>query len=61
MKQQNQWAAISLAQDIIELIKLIKSITFKFEDQKFLPLALYQAKANVYNLCQGNLSNHDYL
>ena len=61
MKQQTNWAYIALTQDAIELIKLIKSITFKFEDQKFLPLALYQAKANLYNLRQGNLSNHDYL
>ena len=61
LKQQNAWAAIALAQDVIELIKLIKSITFKFEDQKFLPLALHQAKANVYNLRQGNMTNHDYL
>lgn len=32
MKQQTTWAAISSAQDTIELIKLIKSITFKIED-----------------------------
>jgi hypothetical protein len=49
MKQQNTWATIALAQDVIELVKLIKAITFWFEDQKFLPLALYQAKANLYN------------
>ena len=61
MKQQTTWAAISAAQDAIGLIALIKSITFKFEDQKFLPLALYQAKANLYNLRQGLMSNHDYL
>ena len=29
--------------------------------RKFLPLALYQAKANLYNLRQGQMSNHDYL
>jgi hypothetical protein len=61
MKQQSTWASISTSQNVIELIKLIKTITFKFEDQKFLPLALYQAKANIYNLRQGNMSNHDYL
>ena len=61
LKQQATWAAVSVAQDAILLITMIKSITFKFEDQKFLPLALYQAKANLYNMRQGNLSNHDYL
>ena len=61
LKQQQNWAAIALAQDVIQLIVLIKSITFKFEDQKYLPLALYQAKANIYNLRQLNMTNHEYL
>jgi hypothetical protein len=47
LKQQAQWSDISQAQDDIALITLIKTITFKFEDQKFLPLALYQSKANL--------------
>jgi hypothetical protein len=61
LKQQANWAVISVAQDAIQLVILIKLITFKFEDQKFLPLALYQAKANLYNLRQGNMTNHGYL
>ena len=61
LKQQATWAAVSIDQDVIRLISMIKSITFKFEDQKFLPLALYQAKANLYNMRQGSMSNHDYL
>jgi hypothetical protein len=36
-------------------------ITFKFEDQKFLPLALYQSKGNLYALRQSNMTNHEYL
>jgi hypothetical protein len=48
-QQQAQWAAILLAQDAIALIALMKTITFCFEDQKFLPLALYQAKSNIYS------------
>jgi hypothetical protein len=47
---------ISQEQDDIALIYLIKSITFRFENQKFLPLALYQSKANLYNLRQGNMT-----
>ena len=61
LKQQAQWATISMAQEPIALIELIKMITFRFEDQNFLPLALYQAKANVYSFRQGNMSNHNYL
>jgi hypothetical protein len=40
VKQQAQWAATSQDQDAIALVNLIKTITFRFEDQKFLPLAL---------------------
>ena len=36
-------------------------ITFKFDEQTYLPLALHQAKANFYNIRQGILSNADYL
>jgi hypothetical protein len=61
LKQQAAWSTISQDQDAIALLGLIKTITFKFEDQKFLPLALYLSKATLYNLCQGNMANHDYL
>ena len=40
LKQQANWSTISQDQDVIALISLIKTITFRFEDQKFLPLAL---------------------
>lgn len=50
LKQQANWTTLSQEQDAIALISLIKTITFRFEDQKFLPLALYQSKANLYSL-----------
>ena len=43
------------------LIRIIITITFKFDEQKYLPLALHQAKANFYNIRQGSLSNAKYL
>ena len=61
LKQQAQWSDISQQQDDIALISLIKTITFKFEDQKFLPFALYQSKANLYALMQSSMTNHEYL
>ena len=36
-------------------------ITFKFDEQKYLPLALHQAKSNFHNIRQGSLSNAEYL
>ena len=61
LKQQTSWQNTSQTQDVIELLIMIKAVCFKFEDQKFLPLALYHAKRNVYNINQGNLSCHAYL
>ena len=61
LKQQRQWLLTSLDQDAIALLALIKAITFKFEDQKFLPLALHQAKTSLYAFRQGNMSCHEYL
>jgi len=43
LKQQKQCLLTLLDQDAIALLAMIKAITFKFEDQKFLPLALHQA------------------
>jgi hypothetical protein len=61
LKQQAQWITISQAQDVVALLSLIKSITFRFEGQKFLPLALYQSKANLYSLRQHQMTNPQYL
>ena len=61
LKQQANRTTLSQEQDAIALISLIKTITFRFEDQKFLPLALYQSKANLYSLRQANMTNHEYL
>jgi hypothetical protein len=63
LKQQaQQWSDISQNQDgSIALITLIKTIMFKFKDQKFLPLALYQSKANLYALRQSDMTNNEYL
>jgi hypothetical protein len=62
LKQQAQWTSISQDQDdAIVFIGLTKTITFRFEDQKFLPLALYLSKARLYNNPQGNMANHDCL
>jgi len=61
LKQQSQWLRTILDQDAIALLAMIKAITFKFEDQKFLPLALHQAKCMLYAFRQGNMSCHEYL
>jgi len=61
LKQSEHWDAMSTNFDVLALIKAIKAITFKFEDQKYLPLSLHNAKAAFYRCSQGDKSNEDYL
>jgi hypothetical protein len=61
LKQSNGWAQVSTTFDVLGLIRHIKLIIFKFEDQKFLPVSLHQAKLNFYSLRQGPMTNAEYL
>ena len=61
LKQIHEWHAASTTYDVLILIRIIRAITFKLDEQKYLPLALHQAKANFYNIRQGSLSNEEYL
>ena len=61
LKQINKWNTASTTYDVMIFIRIIRMITFKFIEQKYLPLALHQAKANFYNIRQGSLSNAEYL
>ena len=61
LKQSTDWATVSIAFDVLGLTRLIKAIVFKFDDQKFLPVSLHQAKQNFYNLRQGAMTNAEYL
>ena len=46
---------------IVYLSEDIKTIIYKYEDQKYLPLYLHNAKTNFYSFCQGSMTNPDYL
>ena len=61
LEQSLNWQTILDAQDGIELLKMIKTIVHKFEDQKFTPLAVTNAKLNLYQFRQGNLTCSEYL
>lgn len=61
LKQSKDWAVASTTFDVLLLITIIKSIVFRFDEQKFQPLALHSAKQNFYSFRQGNLSNAEYL
>ena len=60
LKQSNKWNAAPTIYDVLILIRIIRTITFKFDEQRYLPLAIHQAKANFYNIRQGSLFNAEY-
>ena len=47
LKQSKEWNVASTTYDVMVLIRIIRTITFKFDEQKYLQLALHQAKANL--------------
>jgi hypothetical protein len=61
LKQSGDWDQVSTVYDLLGLTRLIKSIVFKFDDQKFLPVSLHQAKQNFYIMRQGQMTNAEYL
>ena len=61
LKTSANWETVSSQYDMLGLLEAIKTIIYKFEDQKYLPLSLHHAKRNFYAFRQGNLPNPDYL
>ena len=60
LKVSTKWNDIKTQQDVLEILHEIRSITYKFEEPKYLPLSIHNAKANFYYFCQGNLNNSEY-
>ena len=61
VKQHADWAMLQHDQDVLSLLKVIKGITYNFKDQKYMHLALNNAKRALYNLQQGSMSCSNYL
>ena len=61
LKKSANRETVSSQYNILGLLESIKTIIFKFKDQKYLPLSMHHAKRNFYAFRQGNLSNPEYL
>jgi Zinc knuckle len=59
--QTPEWALLSVSFNVLDLLELIKSMSFRYEDRKFQPLSLHEVKQNFYSFRQGNLTNTEYL
>ena len=61
LKTSANWETVSSQYNMLGLLEAIKTIIYKFKDQKYLPLSLHHAKKNFYAFRQGKLPNPDYL
>ena len=61
LKTTTDWMTVLTDFDLLGIMKTIRSVIFKFEDQRSLPLSLHHAKSNFYYFCQNNISNPEYL
>ena len=61
LKSSVNWDAMSYIYVMFALLEVIKTIIYKFKDQKYLPLSLHNTKTNFYNFRQGMMTNPDYL
>ena len=61
LKTTTDWMTVSTEFDLLGLMKTIRSVIFKFEYQRYLPLSLHHAKSNFYYFRQNKLSNPEYL
>ena len=46
LKQNTEWNTASTTYDVLILMRITRTMTFKFDEEKYLPLALHQAKNN---------------
>ena len=61
LRTTSNWDIISTEFNLLGLVASIKSVIFKFEDQRYLPLSLNYAKTKFYSFRQHHLSNTEYL
>ena len=55
LKTIANWETVSSQYDMLGLLDAIKTVIYKFEDQKYLSLSLHHAKRNFYAFRQRNL------
>ena len=61
LEQSPEWALLSVNNDVLALMELIRSMVFKYEERQHQVLSLHRVKQSYYSFRQGNLSNVDYL
>ena len=60
IKNSPKWPNISANQNCIDLVKLIKMLVYKYEEDQYMPLSIFNAKSAFYMFNQGNMALSDY-
>ena len=60
LKNTQRWETVSSTQNVLDLIELIKIIVFKYEEQQYLPLSVFNAKSAFYMFNQGSMNLNEY-
>ncbi len=60
MKQDKNWATVSVSYKPLELYKLIERVILKQTEDQYPVAALWEQLSNVVNVKQGNLTNNDW-
>ena len=60
IKNSTKWANISATQNCIDLVHLIKVLVYKYEEDQYMPLSIFNAKSAFYMFNQGNMALSDY-
>jgi hypothetical protein len=60
MKQDKNWATVSVSYKPLELYKLIKRVILKQTEDQYPVAALWEQLSNVANAKQGNLTNNEW-
>ena len=60
IKNSTKLENISATQNCIDLAELIKVLVFKYEEDQYLPLSIFNAKSAFYMFSQGSMQLNDY-
>ena len=60
IKNSPKWPNISANQNCIDLVELIKMLVYKYEEDQYMPLFVFNAKSAFYMFNQGNMALSDY-
>ena len=60
IKNSPKWVKYSATQNSIDLAVLIKQFVFKYEEDLYLLLSIFNAKSAFYMFSQGNMHLSDY-